>query len=198
MVRTRSEKRRTLFLEAALKLFVAQGVKETSTAEIAREAGAAAGTLFLYFPTKQALINELTLLIARQQAERVKSLLDPAMSARETFLTIWNSSLAWFLDNLTAYDYIQQVRDSGMIDETVTLETNGYFDYYYLAIQKGLAEAVIKTYPLELIGGFLYHDIVAVMNLLKNQPRAELRDSLIRQGFQIFWDGICKESAKEM
>lgn len=192
MSRTQSPERRMQFLEAALKLFVARGVKDTSTAEIAREAGTAAGTLFLYFPTKQDLINELTLLIARQQAERIKSLIDPAMGARETFLTIWESSITWFFENLPAYNYIQQVRDSGIIGEAVVMETNTYFDFYYLAIQKGLDEGVVKTYPVELIGGFLYQDIVAVMNLLKVQPQAEQRANLIRQGFQIFWDGICQ------
>jgi hypothetical protein len=43
-----------------------------------------------------------------------------------------------------------------------------------------------------LIGGFLYHDVVAVMNLLKAQPQADRRASLIRLGFEIFWNGICK------
>jgi len=66
MVRKPSPERRAEFLRAALKLFVANGVQHTSTAAIAREAGSAAGTLFLYFPTKQDLIHELTLKIGRE------------------------------------------------------------------------------------------------------------------------------------
>ena len=55
MVRELSSEKRNNFMSSALKLFVANGVQHTSTAEIAKEAGTAAGTLFLYFPTKQDL-----------------------------------------------------------------------------------------------------------------------------------------------
>ena len=52
MVRKLRPDRRTKFLNAALKLFVAKGVQHTSTAEIARKAGTAAGTLISVFPHK--------------------------------------------------------------------------------------------------------------------------------------------------
>ena len=55
MARKLSTEKRAQYLSSALKLFVANGVKNTSTAAIAKEAGTAAGTFFLYFPTKQAL-----------------------------------------------------------------------------------------------------------------------------------------------
>ena len=72
MVRTLNPEKRTNLLNAALKLFVLNGVKNTSTAEIAREAGIAAGTLFLYFPTKQALLDELVLNLGREQSESIQ------------------------------------------------------------------------------------------------------------------------------
>ena len=59
MIRKLALDKRENFLNAALKLFVANGVQNTSTAAIAKEAGTASGTLFLYFPTKQDLLDEL-------------------------------------------------------------------------------------------------------------------------------------------
>jgi len=181
------------FLQAALKLFVAKGVQHTSTAEIAAEAGTAAGTLFLYFATKQDLINALVLKIGQDQSDAIKALLDPSLSARETFFTIWNGSLGWLLENMDAYQYIQQVRDAGVIDEAVVQESNKFFDYYYAAIQKGLAEGCLKPYPPELIGEFLYHDIAAMMHIIKALPDEAKRAEVIRLGFDIYWDGIQKE-----
>ena len=72
MVRTLKSEKRAQFLTSALKLFVKNGVMNTSTAAIAKEAGTAAGTLFLYFPTKQQLLDELILEIGREQSECVK------------------------------------------------------------------------------------------------------------------------------
>jgi hypothetical protein len=41
-----------------------------------------------------------------------------------------------------------------------------------------------------VIGGFLYQDIAAVMNLIRAQPDPDRVDEVIQQGFDIFWDGI--------
>jgi AcrR family transcriptional regulator len=193
MVRAQDPNKRESFLSAALKLFIANGVQNTSTAEISKEAGTAAGTLFLYFPTKQDLINQLVLKISKEQAERINAMLDPSHSARETFFTIWDGSVRWFIENMDAYLYIQQVRDSGKIPEEIVQETNSFFGYYYEAIQKGLSERSIKPYPAELIGGILYQNVVAVMNLIRLQPDSAKQEEYIKQGFEIFWNGIKAE-----
>ncbi len=190
MVRNLSPERRAEFLQAALKLFVANGVAHTSTAEIAREAGSAAGTLFLYFPTKQALINALILKIGREQSDFINTLLQPSLSARESFWTIWEGSVRWFLENMDAYRYVQQVRDSGIIPAEVVQESDQFFGFYYEAIQKGYREGCIKPFPVELIGTFLYQDLVAVMNLIAVQPDPVRQAEIVEQGFAIFWDGI--------
>jgi AcrR family transcriptional regulator len=190
MVRNLSPEKREKYLSAALKLFVANGVHHTTTAAIAKEAGTAAGTLFLYFPTKQSLVDELVLQIGRQQSDYMKTLLDPSLPAREAFFTIWSGSVRWLLDHIQAYQYVQQVRDSGMISAAAVQESAMFFAYYYAAIQKGLAEGSVKPYPAEVIGGFLYQDIAAVMNLIRAQPDPDRVDEVIQQGFDIFWDGI--------
>jgi AcrR family transcriptional regulator len=192
MVRKPDPDKRAKFMSSALKLFVARGVQNTSTAAIAKEAGTAAGTLFLYFPTKKDLINELVLEIGREASDYTKSLLDPSLSVKETFFTIWNGSVRWFMQNMQAYEYIQQIRDSGMIEAAVIQETNKFYDYYYDAIQRGLKEKLIKPYPFEVTGEFLYQDIIAVMKLIRAQPDPAKQEEYIKFGFDIFWDGIKK------
>jgi AcrR family transcriptional regulator len=190
MARPLDPQKRALFLSTALRLFVAQGVENTSTADITRAAGTAAGTLFLYFSTRQQLLNELVIQIANQQTANINQHLDRSQPARQIFFTIWDCSIRWFLANLDAYRFIQQVRDTRWIEESVVQETNRLFEFYYLAIQTGLAEGSIQPYPPELIGGFLYQDIVAVMTLLLMQTDLAQQTHSIQQGFEIFWNGI--------
>ena len=190
MARKLSPEKREQFLKSALKLFVANGIKNTSTNAIAKDAGTAAGTLFLYFPTKGDLIHELVLQISKEQSESIKSLLNPAMSVRETFYTIWDGSIRWFLEHMEAYQYIRQIRDSGLIAEEIVRQTEKDLDYYFFAIQRGLEEGAIKDYPLELVGTVLYQNIVAVMNLTLTEPDPEKQEAFRQIGFQIFWDGI--------
>lgn len=189
MVRKLSPEKRQQFLQAALELFASRGIQNTSTADISKRAGTASGTLFLYFPTRQALLDELVLQIGREQSEHIQALLSPTLSARETFFRIWTGSIRWFLDNMQAYQYVQQVRDSGIISESVVEESAKSLTYYFDAIQKGFQEGSLKPYPADMIGTVLYQDIVAAMNLLKTQPQARHKKT-IQALFEIFWDGI--------
>ena len=52
------EERRTAILEAALRVWAKRGFDGTSVEEVAREAGLTKGTLYLYFPSKRALLEE--------------------------------------------------------------------------------------------------------------------------------------------
>ncbi|MFO8006634.1 MAG: TetR/AcrR family transcriptional regulator [Candidatus Brocadiia bacterium] len=68
------QQRRGQIMDAARRLFWERGYRGTTMPEIAREAGLAAGTLYLYFPGKGALYAELLfagydLLIERLGAE---------------------------------------------------------------------------------------------------------------------------------
>jgi AcrR family transcriptional regulator len=190
MARKLSPEKRTQYLNAALKLFVAKGVQNTSTAAIAKEAGTAAGTLFLYFPTKQNLVDELILEISKEQSAYIQSLLADSLSAKQMFSAIWHGVITWFRNHLDAYQYVQQVRDTGLISEQVVEESNQYVAYYYLAIQKGLQEGAIKPYPVELTGEMLYRAIVAVMNLIAMVQDLAQQDAYIQFGFEIYWNGI--------
>ena len=51
--------KRAAILEAALALFAAQGVDGTPVPAVAQAAGVAAGTIYTYFPSKEALVNAL-------------------------------------------------------------------------------------------------------------------------------------------
>lgn len=190
MAKKINPEKKSKYLQSALKLFVANGVKNTSTAAIARDAGTASGTLFLYFPTKQDLIHNLVLEISRQQSEYIISLLNPSSSAEESFRTIWTGSIQWFLEHLDAYHYIRQVRDSGLISDDVVQESERYLSYYYTAIQKGFEERTVKPYPFELVGAFLYQGIVSVMSLISLTPDPNLHNNYVKDGFEIFWNGI--------
>jgi AcrR family transcriptional regulator len=190
MVRKLSPEKRETFLNTALKLFAQKGVNNTSTAAIAKEAGTAAGTLFLYFPTKQDLIDTLVIQISKVQAEFIEARLDLTGSAQENFRIIWQGSIDWFRKNPDAYQYTLQVRDAGMIDAVVVEESQRYLGYYFTVIQKALADNAIKPYPFELLGNILYQQIVGVMDLIRRQPDRAKQEDYISKGFEIFWDGI--------
>src|SRR5438309_4745135 len=55
----RIDRRRAQILEAASRVFAGQGFHRTTVREVAREAGIADGTIYLYFASKQDLLLAL-------------------------------------------------------------------------------------------------------------------------------------------
>ena len=58
-------------IRAALELFSTRGYHDTTTAQIAKKAGVAEGTIYRHFPSKQQLLNELYRAALRWAAKTV-------------------------------------------------------------------------------------------------------------------------------
>ncbi len=86
--RTPDDKRARL-LEAALELFETRGYDAVAVPEIARKAGVATGTLYLYFKDKQALVNALYRFWKDRYNTTVLAPLPPRLGARQAFSTYW-------------------------------------------------------------------------------------------------------------
>ncbi|WP_028105092.1 TetR/AcrR family transcriptional regulator [Pseudoduganella violaceinigra] len=96
MARPKSEEKRLHLLEAAAQAVAERGVG-APTALVAKLAGVAEGTLFRYFPTKEALLNEMYLYICEQGWESLRDSFDPSQPLVERARVIWNAHIDWAL-----------------------------------------------------------------------------------------------------
>jgi len=75
------EERYEAILQAALRIFAAKGLQEATMDEIAQAAGLGKGTIYYYFSSKEALIEELLCALAEQYfhtlLEGTEALRDP-------------------------------------------------------------------------------------------------------------------------
>lgn len=66
----RSDRRRTQILDAAARVFAERGYHRTTVRDVAREAGIADGTIYLYFTSKQDLLLALIAQLGRVAERR--------------------------------------------------------------------------------------------------------------------------------
>ena len=89
---TRRETRRTELVDAALSLFMANGVATTSVDDIVQAAGAAKGTFYLYFSTRDDVVNAVAERIVDGVAARVEAVAAvPGLSPVERLLALGRS-----------------------------------------------------------------------------------------------------------
>src|SRR5258708_19716829 len=92
MPRPRSEDRRNAILSAGARVIASQGLA-APTAAIAKEAGVSNGSLFVYFDTKAALLNELYVALKTEMAAAATAGLDAGGDPREQVRHMWTQWL---------------------------------------------------------------------------------------------------------
>jgi len=96
-----TEKRRQTILSSSLDLFVYKGYHGTTVRDIAKRSEVSVGLLFHYFPTKQAILEEL-LKIAEEGLDLTKTLMEQACSPIEFFEQMTEAILQAFRDSTMA------------------------------------------------------------------------------------------------
>ncbi|HWA91345.1 MAG TPA: TetR/AcrR family transcriptional regulator [Rhizomicrobium sp.] len=87
--------KRRLLLEAALDLFESRGFDGVAVPEIARAAGVATGTVYVYFKDKDALVNALYRHWKSVYNDMVLAPLPPGLLVRDKFTTYWQRMAAF-------------------------------------------------------------------------------------------------------
>ncbi|MFX4314213.1 TetR/AcrR family transcriptional regulator, partial [Enterobacter sp. 63] len=108
MARQKSKHKKIALLESATEIVAIQGLG-APTAQIAKRAGAAEGTLFRYFPTKDDLLNELFVYLTGNLGEALKYCFDEAAPLKDRTRTMWNSYIDWGIAHPSAHKAMNQL-----------------------------------------------------------------------------------------
>lgn len=124
---------------AALTLFVARGVTETTTREIAMAASIAEGTIYRYFPSKEKLALDLFLRHHRALAEALDEAHRPARSLRAKIEAIVTCYCDWADRDWTlfAYHLLTQHLFLAMVPEDTPNPVNVVRDVIAQAMRTG-------------------------------------------------------------
>jgi len=110
------DKRRRI-LDAALKVFAARGYHGTAVPEVAEEAGVGTGTLYRYFETKEALVNE----VYRDAKARLRAALIDGIDFRTIgerwFMTAWTKLIAFARTEPAAFQFLEMQDHAPYLDK---------------------------------------------------------------------------------
>ncbi|GAA3382645.1 TetR/AcrR family transcriptional regulator [Cryptosporangium minutisporangium] len=99
--------KRAAILSAALAAFAERGVNGVAVPEIATRAGVGTGTIYRYFPNKEALVNELYQEQKRYLKEEIFTGLEEFDGGRERFAEFWRRLAAFARAHPEAYRFLE-------------------------------------------------------------------------------------------
>jgi AcrR family transcriptional regulator len=190
----RSQDKRRAILTAAVQLIARSGLHNTPMSAIAREAGVAAGTLYLYFPSKEAMINALYLEVLEERDRAIGVGESPAkiVAAHEGFWQFWQKLARWYLDFPEHANLLNQLQASSIL----TAETREAEQRMHAEGMANFNEAVAHgTFrPLSLqVFWALVAGPIFVLSQMRATGEIAITDDVLLSTF----DGVCRSVLPE-
>jgi AcrR family transcriptional regulator len=188
--------KREAILAAALRLIARMGLHAAPMSAVAREAGVAAGTLYLYFPSKEAMINALylELLEDRDRSMRGESTPVPGVvpKAREGLWSFWHGLARWHLDRPEASNFLQQCKASAILtEETLATEQRRHAEGL-VSFEGAVAAGRLRDMSLHVFWALAVGPIFQLAQMCV-AGELEVTDEVLRATF----DGVCRSVLPE-
>ncbi len=153
------------------------------TSAIARQAGVAAGTLYLYFESKEDLINQLYLEVVSDLARATIEGIDREAPVPDEFRRAWFNRARWHLDNLAASNFMRQCEASAVLTDAtlaakaeVEKEANAQF-------VAALTSGKLHPWPRQVHYALLEGPILVLAHL-RDKGEIEITDEILEMTFQ--------------
>jgi AcrR family transcriptional regulator len=138
--RRTADDKRAAILGAALKLFGQYGFRRTSIDDIAREAGIAKGTVYLYVETNEALFRALAQSLIDRMMDAARQAASADGTLTERLLAVLDAKFGFFYDLLRGSPHVAELLDSkGRICADLFAESDAA---YTRILTKVVADAV--------------------------------------------------------
>lgn len=178
------EEKRSKIALASIGLFCKKGIQQTSIDEIAKSAGVAKGTIYLYFKNKEEIIFAIWDMLTQQHEEAFNTRINPNMSAKEKILEYYNfSEIEKDYDKEQILILFHHFISSMLIDKT-ELYTNYFesffqkdYDFILACLKEGVQKAefiiddidMITKTMITLLKGILIMSKASKMNFQETQ-----------------------------
>ncbi len=163
--KTKTEKYRRI-LEAAIKVFAEQGFFHSTISQIAKEAGVADGTIYLYFKNKDDILIQFYNYKTRNIFNRFRETVKEAENPGEKFRNLIRCHLREFQrDRNMAMVYMAEARKGRHLDKFVDELTKMYLSMVGDVVEQGQAEGTFrKDLYLSLVKRYVLGAVESVIS----------------------------------
>ena len=154
-------------LEAAVKVFARQGFHQSTVAQIAKEAGVADGTIYLYFKNKDDILVQFFSFRTKQVFESFREEVDRAQNSLDKLRNLIHRHLAEFQrdrDGAVVYQ-VETHQNSRLAEAQIKEMSQLYRDIISEIVEQGQQEGTIrKDLYVGLVKRFIIGAVDEVIN----------------------------------
>lgn len=184
-------------LEAAVKVFAEQGFYQATVSQIAREAGVADGTIYLYFKNKDDILVQFFNLKARQVFAFFRQEVNKADNAIDKLRNLVRSHLAEFQKdrNMAVVYQAETHQNTRAVEAQIREMAKMYLDIVTEIVEKGQDEGTIRRdLYLSLVKRFILGAVDETINTWLHSGSKYDLSSMADPLIDLFIRGIGRQS----
>jgi AcrR family transcriptional regulator len=187
MARPLSEDKRTAILEEATKVVAMLGVS-APTAKIAKGAGVADGTLFIYFANKDELLNRLYLELKTDVRDAMMTAYPSGRSLIARSRHIWDRYIGWGSAHPLKRRAMRQLAVSDRITEQSKKRVGDAFAEFNDMMRECAAGGAMRHQPPAFASAVMSAIADTTMDFIAREPAQAKRYT--KAGFDAFWKAV--------
>lgn len=185
--------RREAILDAALDCFVTQGFHGTAVPQVAKRAGIAAGTIYHYFPSKEALVNALYRKWKSAIARRVFTAFPANAPVRQQFQVMWREMVDFAVAHPEAFAFLELHHHRSYLDAESLAMENSLKEFGAALVKRAQDEGVLKPGNTTLLMELVFGAFIGMMRA-HWEGRIELSADELTAAEQACWDAVALHS----
>lgn len=189
-MRHRDDAKEEAIVEAAIRLINKNGFASTSISKIAKEAGVSPATIYVYFESKEDLLNNLYLMTKESMIESIGFHYDQTAGWEVNFKHFFDSTCRFMMNNRDSLAFLEQCWSNPMISAATLEQGAKMFTPVFELFQKGVAAGAFKPLDTQVTMALVFLPMMNYIRGMQNES-AECLTGL-EQLRDCTWDAIKK------
>lgn len=188
-MKSKSPEKEAEIYRVVLDITMEEGLAGLKISKVAKQAGLAHGTVYIYFKNKKELINNLfqkTKQTATQILLSKDSLEGDFVSALRQ---VWEKYLLYLIHNQKEIHFMQQCINSPFLEEESKQLSNNFMLQMNAFFERGKQEQQIKAIHTELILS-VFSGLAKELVQKINQGILVVDDTLLQNSFELCWSAV--------
>lgn len=191
MARPKSEEKYDAIMQATLALVNELGFQGLSMAKIAKKAGVATATIYVYFENTEGILNQLYMDLKQLVAKDLLKGYKPYMTTKEGYEIIWKNQFKGLITYGLEYNFLGQFSNSPYITSISREEGMRQFQPITDFFKEGMKKGDIKEMPSDLIFPLFYAPLSALAKSVI-AGHAEATDPMFELAMESTWNAISR------
>ncbi|MFT4061737.1 MAG: TetR/AcrR family transcriptional regulator [Edaphocola sp.] len=157
--------KRQAILKSVLKLVNREGFYHLNMKNIAKEAGVAAGTIYLYFKGKEDLINALYAMVMTEFNEKVLEGYKEGKPVKDNFFDMMACAVDFYLESPDNFSFVEQYTYAPFLFKENQDENFLLLLPIYKMMRQGKKDGIIRNVPDSVLLSLIHGPLNTIIKL---------------------------------